>query len=205
MSYLILKSCDLTPAEIESIASLHVCGISSGFLSRLGEQFLRLLYRSILHSDAGILIVALCDGQVVGFVSGAVSIKPIYKILLKDNYPILCFILLPQIFYWKTLRRIVDILLYSFRSVGNEKIYVSPELLSIAVDKEYRGQGIARALFERLTVEFERHGVSQFKIVVGESLVPAQCFYEKMGAKVRRKMELHKGETSLEYVFDLKI
>jgi hypothetical protein len=63
---------------------------------------------------------------------------------------------------------------------------------------------VAQALFERLTVEFKSRSIKKFKIVVGDNLKQAKRFYEKMGAQKVRKIELHKGEASWVYFFELK-
>ena len=65
------------------VAELHATGINQGFLSSLGVDFLALLYEAIDSSDDAILLVEYGRGRVVGFVSGATSLRPIYKALLK--------------------------------------------------------------------------------------------------------------------------
>ena len=94
-------------------------------------------------------------------------------------------------------------IVYSLRPIDEKYTNPSAELLSIVVDEKYRGQGIAQALFEQLAVKFHKRGFSKFKIIVGEVLISAQHFYEKMGAQKRRKIEIHKGEVSWEYILDV--
>ena len=202
MSDIVFKISAFTSSEIDRVASLHRSGIMKGFLPSLGDKFLRLLYQAISRSDKGILILAIKNGQVIGFVSGAISLRPIYSLLLKENLFELIFILFPKFFYRHNLNKIVDLLLYSSRFCKEKADRSAAELLSIIVDEKYRGQGIAQGLFEQLMFEFQKRKVAEFKIIVGESLTSAQRFYEKMGARKCRKIEVHKGEVSWEYIFN---
>ncbi|MGN1481744.1 ribosomal protein S18-alanine N-acetyltransferase [Porcipelethomonas sp.] len=55
------------------------------------------------------------------------------------------------------------------------------ELLNIAVKKEYRKQGIAGLLYEKLEKFFLEQGVTAVFLEVREHNVPAVSFYEKNG------------------------
>ena len=60
-------------ADLTAIAALHANRISEGFLSSLGPAFLRRLYRRVLRSDAGFVLVATVGSDtstVRGFVAG---------------------------------------------------------------------------------------------------------------------------------------
>ena len=78
-----------------------------------------------------------------------------------------------------------------------------PELLSLAVASEWRGQGVADRLYERLLAEFRASGVDAFRIIVGEALAPAHRFYQRMGAVAAGEVQVHDGERSAVYVHRL--
>lgn len=77
------------------------------------------------------------------------------------------------------------------------------ELLSIVVDEAYRGKGISPRLFNKLIEEFKKVGIEKFKVVVGSNLLPACRFYEKMGGVFHSEIEVHKGERSRVYVWEI--
>jgi hypothetical protein len=135
----VLKSSGLTFFELGEVARLHQNGIKAGFLSSLGFDFLVLLYQAVSKSGKGILIVALRDGKVIGFVSGAEAIRPIYQQLWKDNFLVLPFVAFLRVFSWKTLRNVFDLLVYSFQSDEKKSRALSAELLSMAVEEKFQG------------------------------------------------------------------
>ena len=204
MNKIVFKSENITLAEIASVATLHKNAIKLGFLSSLGERFLQQMYLVISRGKASFLVLALDEGQVVGFVSAAHSKGLIWGVLFKKCFFPLIFVLLPKIFSISNIKKIIDILAYSFHPSEKKDSGLSEELLSLAVDEKYCGQGIARGLFEQLTRLFQEQGVRKFKIVVGEALIPAQRFYEKMGAQRHGKLELHRGEISWVYIYDVE-
>ncbi len=182
------------------IALLHIEGIDRGFLRQLGVGFLSLLYEAIDHSPSSVLIADVNDGRVAGFVSGAFSMKPLYNSLLRQPFRLI-FALMPSLIVPKRLKRIVEILHYSRKAhVFSEANLPTFELLSIVVSSEFRGTGCAQRLYRALE-EYCRHNrISAFKIVVGDELLPAHRFYQRMGAVAVGRTEVHRGEGSVIYV-----
>lgn len=185
----------------QQIAHLHATNIDQGFLSSLGIPFLRLLYESIDANEASVLLTALDEGRVVGFVAGAVGMGSIYRELVR-RWPRLFVALLPAMASPKKVWRIMETLL-----VGKKTHLLTDlppaELLSIAVDPAHRHHGHAQGLYVDLVRQFQVRGVDRFKIVVGESLMGAHRFYRKMGAKPAGQIEVHRGQASVVYVHQL--
>ena len=180
------------------VARLHCEHINHGFLATLGPPFLALLYEAIDQGEDSALIVKEIDGNVVGFVSGAASLRPIYKRLLFRPFSLFisllsCFLSLSK------LLKIIEILRIS---KNNPVLKGLPrhELLTIVVDPEYQGQGHAEDLFSSLCTYFKAVNVANFKIVVGGDLARAHAFYLKMGCNVAGEIKVHKGKNSLVYV-----
>jgi GNAT superfamily N-acetyltransferase len=180
------------------VAALHVANIDQGFLSTLGVRFVALLYRAIDECEDSSFFVEDSEGRVVGFVSGATGMGPIYRRML-HYWPALLTSLFPSMFNPRCLRRILEILKYSrgHQTIGG---LPSAELRSIAVDRAYRGQHRADFLYRRLANYFRDEGNVAFKIIVGKALVPAHKFYARMGAVPITEVSVHKGELSTVYV-----
>jgi ribosomal protein S18 acetylase RimI-like enzyme len=182
----------------QKVAQLHCEHINQGFLATLGPSFLTLLYEGIDKDKDSVLIVKEVDGDVVGFVSGAASLRPIYIQLLRRPFSLFisllsCFLSLSK------LLRIIEILRIS---KNNPVLKGLPrhELLTIVVDPQYQGQGHAEDLFASLCDYFQAINVANFKIVVGCDLARAHAFYLKMGCDVAGEIKVHKGKDSLVYV-----
>ena len=182
----------------QKVAQLHCEHINQGFLATLGPSFLTLLYEAIDKDKSSVLIAKEVNGKVVGFVSGAVSLRPIYKQLLYRPFSLFialisCFLSLSK------LLKIIEVLRIS---KNNPVLKGLPrhELLTIVVDPSCQGQGHAEDLFQSLCSYFEAVNVMNFKIVVGGKLARANAFYLKMGCVVAGEIEVHKGKHSLVYV-----
>lgn len=182
------------------IARLHMEGINQGFLPQLGLGFMTLLYEAIDRSPDAVLLVEQQGDRVLGFVSGAASMKPIYKQLLRKNIHLIA-VLTPSLVRPARLKRIFEILRYS-RSGHHQDVPALPtfELLSIVVSPEARGTGCADKLYKKLIQYCEARDIEAFKIIVGDALVPAHKFYQRMGAIAAARIEVHKGEGSVVYV-----
>lgn len=182
------------------VAELHMVNIDRGFLSTLGVPFLSLMYQAIDEGDDSVLLVAREGDKVVGFVSGAAGMGPIYRRML-GRWPQLVLALMPAMSP-KRLWRVLEILRYTGRGNTTGPL-PQTELLSIAVDAGFRGKGHAEDLYQRLCLHFRSHDIPAFKIVVGAALESAHRFYVRMGAEPFAQTEVHKGEASTVYVHKL--
>lgn len=187
-------------AFYRQVARLHMDGINQGFLPQLGLGFMTLLYDAIDHCPSSVLLTENDRGQVIGFVSGAASMKPIYRQLLRKPFRLFA-VLLPSLVRLRRLKRIYEILRYS-RQGHNDSDVALPafELLSIVVAPAARGTGCAERLYQGLAEYCERESLDGFKIVVGDALAPAHRFYQRMEATPAGRIEVHAGEGSVIYV-----
>ena len=126
-------------AVYRKVARLHCEHINQGFLATLGAPFLALLYEAIDRGEDSVLIVKEVDGKVIGFVSGAATLRPIYKRLLFRPFSLLktlisCFLSISK------LLKVIEILRLS---KNNPVLKGLPrhELLAIVVDPQYEGLG----------------------------------------------------------------
>lgn len=194
-----VKINDLTVGEIEEVAILHKENINTGFLSSLGINFLKLLYSSIQGSNSGLLVVVKNNEKVQGFVSGTINIKNIYLHLIKKKLVRGFILVFTKVLSIKKINRIMELLLYPVKKDGKDQI-PDAELLSMAVNKNSREKGIGKILYNYLIEEFRKKEIYEFKIVVGDNLMGAQKFYDKMGAERVKSIEVHKKEKSWLYI-----
>ena len=187
--------------ELKAVAILHRQSISMGFLSQLGDGFLFYLYKSMSECDRSILIVAKCGDDVVGFIAGSMGLGPVYKHLLRHYFVGVVFTLIPNMVSLSKLKRIVETLLYS-KGCGDIEVSPPGELLSLAVNGDFRRTGVAKKLTLELVKQFKEKGLDVLKIIVGQELLGAQRFYQKMGAVKSGMIEVHKGSKSFVYRLD---
>ena len=83
------------------------------------------------------------------------------------------------------------------------QILPKAELLDIALLKKYQGRGLAQNLFREFSSSLYEVGIEEFKITIGEDLLQAQRFYEKLGATKSGTIEVHKGQKTLVYIYKM--
>lgn len=201
-----LLDAEISDEYLAAIAQLHCQALRYGFLSRVGERFLALLYSTIRDIPDATLIAAVKGDRVVGFVSGAVCTGRLYRIFLRRHLVRGGLMLLPHMISPARLCRLLETLTYPFRRrdpVDQEEPLPAAELLSIAVAEDQRGTGVAAELYGLLCQEFGRRRVGAFRIVVGAGLAPARRFYAKMGAREVKAIAVHRGEESVVLVHDM--
>lgn len=195
------------PKVFEQIARIHQEEISTGFLSTLGSRFLTMLYRALAESRHSLLFAAIRNGTVVGFICGSLNTKMFCRQFLRRRGIPAAIVLVPKLFKWSRIKRVLETLLYPRRSEAKRPIEASlpsSEVLNFCVSKRFQGQGIGRRLFEAMCAELARHGVERIKIVTGAGQEKARRFYEKAHATFRAHVQVHRGKPSVVYLFDIK-
>lgn len=178
------------------LARLHLEGIESGFLRRLGHEFLTLLYKAMIDWEHGIVLVA-DTGQVIGYVSGVIDTSAFYRHFLLRFGGLAAALSLPRLLRPSVMRRAWETLGYG-ATVDSEA-----ELLSMAVDAWARGRGTGRRLGEAFVDALKEREVGSVKVVVGSDNASAVGLYESLGFSALRTVEIHAGEESLEMMCSL--
>lgn len=181
----------------QQVALLHVQGIHGGFLSALGVRFVALMYESLDGARGSVLLTEEREGRIVGFVAGGCGLRPIYLRMMRSPLR-LARALVPSMLSIGRLRKMREILQYDGGT--SDPQLPRAELLSIAVDPDFRGTGVADALYRRLSDAFRGMGLVAFRITVGAELTPAHRFYRRMGAVPFREVEVHRGATSTVFI-----
>ena len=149
------------------IAEIHFQEIKYGFLNQLGKKFLSYFYMAMITSPNAFLVVAEEDDRVIGFISGCTNLNKFYKDFVKQYTFKSFLILLKKIFSFSIFKKVFEVMSYSKKE---EKDLPQSELLSIAIIKEYQGQGIAQKLLERFVLEMKTREIEKFRVIVGENL-----------------------------------
>lgn len=176
----------LTSANVTKVASIHRTELS-GFLPLLGKKFLAKFYEHSMDIPELFTFVAKQDGRVVGFVTGVTNPNGLYKkIIFRDPLWFGLFFLRYFVTHPHRVVTMIKTLLYPGFS-SNEA-----ELLTLAVDNNYRLQGIGRKLLQKTSEEFKKRGIHSFRISVYDRLA-SNAFYKKIGCK-REKQFTFLGE-----------
>jgi ribosomal protein S18 acetylase RimI-like enzyme len=183
--------------EARTVARLHIETIDSGFLSSLGPSFLTLLYRVLVSSRMGTVLVADDGNTVVGFIAGVDDTGAFYKEFLRKHLIEALVRMVPSLIRPGTWRRIWE----TFRYGSSEKESVAAELLAMGVAPSARRKGLGSRLVDALLDEAAVNDVDVMKVVVGATNSAAIDMYKASGFGTAQVTEVHQGVESLELIW----
>ena len=199
------KISEFTYDEIHQSVRIQIQELAQGFLSSLGEKPLELIFAHVASSRWGILIVAVESeqSQVVGYVFGATDTGQLYKEFLLKRTPAAVIYFLPKLLSWQRIKKAFETLLYPTRKRPEQMQLPKPELLDLAVTQAYQGTGVAQELFRQFVNQCRSRGVTAFQIPTTEGLDRAHRFYEKMGSRKVSTIEVHQGQQTYIYLYEI--
>lgn len=185
-------------------AKIHSDVIPTGFLPKLGLDFLSSLYRGFSTSKYSFLVLAVENSRVVGFMAVSLNTKTFFKQYLLTQAFKDIFRIPISIFGKVFLGKVLEVLKYPFYDKANQDHFVSnSEIFNFCVIKGMQGRGVGQLLFSDAVIRLGDNGVDILKIVTGQSQVGAQRFYYKCGARLSHKIMVHQGEESLVFKYNL--
>ena len=174
------------------MATIHRQEIKTGFLSRLGNSFLELLYRALIDSERAVCLVAFDKDEPAGYICGCDNMSGFYQEFYSKYFFGAALRVLPSLLRPGVAGGIYE----NLRRSRSDSSAPRAELVSLAVRNDWRGTGLAGRLLTELAQEFEQRGIKDFKVVVGSNLVVANAFYTKMGLIKVGTIETRSGTTS---------
>jgi ribosomal protein S18 acetylase RimI-like enzyme len=179
-----------TVEDAATAASLHASQISEGFLSLLGPNFLRRLYRRIVLTPDSFLLIAQDGSGPVGFLAGSSDVSGLYRsFVLRDGVASLFTCAGRLLRSW---RRVMETLRHG---IGEDA--EGAELLAVAVDPAARGRGAGLLLVNGFLQEIVRRSHDAAHVVVGDNNEAAIAMYRRAGFGTAENFELHPGTVSL--------
>ncbi len=187
----------LTSDFAKDAAALHIQGISTGFISSLGIDFVTALYEAIGESESSFGFAAEENGRVLGFVAFTTNINKLYKsVVLKKGWRFV-LLLAGNMFSLKRIKKVFETLVYPTRI--KKMNLPSAELLSIVVADESQGKGLGGQLLQKGLAECAKRGIEKVKVLVGADNKPANKLYLKRGFELVEQIDSH-GVVSNIYV-----
>ena len=190
----------VTHEEIFSMANFHIEGISEGFISSLGSNFVLALYEAISKDDNSFCLIAEESGKALGFVAFSKNLNKLFKSIIKRNGFKFVLAIGLRIFRPSVCKRVIQDLFYPTKT--SELNLPQAELLSIVVDPAYQGKGIAKQLCLAGLEECRIRGIDKVKVLVAASNETANKLYKKCGFELLAEVDSHSIPSNI-YVADL--
>ncbi|EKE01967.1 MAG: Acetyltransferase [uncultured bacterium] len=188
---------------IQEIAKLHAEQLSVGLLTKMGINFLKKLYFFVASDSSAVLMVAIKNTRIVGFVCGAYDVDRFYKrFLFRYGYFVLWRLLVLLLARPKIFFQTYNLKKYFLLNLSASNL-PKAELLSMVVKPDHLRQGIGRKLFIGLSKDFVEHNICAFKVAASETQKEAVCFYPSMGGRKIATTVLGQLKTSI-YLINLQ-
>ncbi len=199
----VILSTQYSPEDIQGVVRVHRTELNQGFLSSLGDGALSVLFQHAATSRYSVLLVAKRpeNAQVIGFLLGTTDTGGFYKDFLRHRALKALVVVGPKLFSLKRIFKVVETLFYPSRKSVQD--LPPAELLDIAVTKGAQGTGLGRLLFQEFCGILRERGIPRFRVTTGEALTQAHRFYERLGAKRVSTIEVHKGQKTFVYIYEI--
>ena len=179
-----------TEGDAAAAAALHADQIREGFLTFLGEKFLRRLYRRLARTPDSFLLIADFEGSAIGFLAGSTHVRALYRSFVwRDGVPA-TFACGGRLLRFPV--RALETLRHGTGASGQ-----GAELLAIAVDPSAQGRGAGTLLVEGFLHEVTARRETAAHVVVAADNDAATALYRKAGFGTVERFELHQGTDSL--------
>ncbi len=171
------------------VAKLHIAGISTGFISSLGIDFVSALYESIAKSEYGFGLVARRGDRVVAFVAFTTNILGLYRSVLFKSGLRLALILVGKLCSPARVKSSFETLFYPSRIARLD--LPRAELLSIVVAEPQRGRGLAEMLVRQGLAQCRQADIEHVKVLVAADNTVANRLYRKCGFSLAGQIDNH--------------
>ena len=200
---------DLQPEDCRATAAMHVRLLPHGFFARLGPRFLAAYHRSFQRSPHAISLVAVRDGEVVGFLLGLLRPGAHGAQVLRSSglhlaaAGALGLLLHPRLlalFVRTRVARYARGISRRLRPKTTQPVTEAAAVLQhVAVDPARRQTGTGRALvraFEELVAEA---GVGQVVLLTTPEEDGAPAFYRRLGYEEQGRVRGADGDEWLRH------
>ncbi|NLE57010.1 MAG: GNAT family N-acetyltransferase [Planctomycetes bacterium] len=192
------------PSVVSGAARLHARCFPGYFLTHLGPTFLRRFYAEFCHYSYGLVARRVTDGKIVGLVAGWTSSRLHCRRFYRRNLPLLLPLVLYRFVIDPVIRRQVGTRMWHVKCAltsalpvmrrrkpqvvtGKEPDQLSRAgLLSIAVDPDYQGTGLAGELMREFEDLLRAAGHQAVRLSVFAENERAIAFYRKSGWELVR-------------------
>jgi glycosyltransferase involved in cell wall biosynthesis len=185
-----------TRRDVPAMAAMHASVMTKAFLPSLGEPFLRQLFRGLVDDPSTPTLVADRGGEVVGYTSGAVSMRGFRRRFVVRRGFHAAIAAAPRLLRPGVLRRAYELFTYPEQTEG----LPDAEHTLIGV-KPKTAPGLGMALTVEALAALEDLGVDEIKCYVAADNLTMRRVVRRAGFEQRGEITLHDGIPSYVCVY----
>jgi glycosyltransferase involved in cell wall biosynthesis/ribosomal protein S18 acetylase RimI-like enzyme len=185
-----------TRADVREMAALHAVVMTKAFLPSLGEPFLRHLFRALVEDPRTPTFVADRGGEVIGYTSGAVSMRAFRRrFVLRHGVPA-ALSAAPRLVRPSVVRRAYELFTYPEQTQG----LPDAEHTLIGI-RPRTAPGLGTALTLEALEALEDLGVDEIKCYVAADNLTMRRVVKRVGFEPRGEITVHDGVPSYVCVY----
>jgi len=178
--------------DIKAAARLHCQAFPHSRSTKLGQPYVRKMFRWFVMQQPGLSLVARTDGEISGYVVGAVGGYG-RKLFRYAFFEVLMGLLIhPGLWFqsetfllWRSyLKGLFPQKTSNTSKVGGEPVIVRAALAGIGVDPTQQGQGIGSFLVAAFEEAAKELGVGKLTLSVDKDNISARRLYDRHGWRV---------------------
>ena len=190
-------------SKINDIVAIHNLAFPDFFLTKLGNGFLHLYYKSMIKCKGALTLCAIEDGIVVGFSTTALRSSGFNTQLIRDD--IFSFI-------WESLKLLfirpmsLIHLIRNLSKTNNEIVDNGEyaELFSIGVSPSCQGKGIGSLLLKKTEILISEKGIKSISLTTDKhDNRDTTSFYHKNGYEVLYEFTTYPNREMIRYIKQL--
>ena len=191
-------------SDVKGIVAIHNNAFPDFFLTKLGDDFLCLYYKSMCKCEGAVTLCALEDGKVVGFSTTAIKSAGFNTRLIMDNI---------AGFIWEALKLLFTkpmSLIHLAKNMSKTKSEVEDkgeyaELFSIGVSPDCQGKGVGSKLLVGTEKILASKGVSKNSLTTDKfNNGSTIAFYQRNGYEVLYEFTAYPNREMIRYIKNLK-
>lgn len=193
MNYMAISQDNCNEINFSEIATIHYDALSyRSNIALYGKDFLAEIYKIIVSSKIGFLVIAKDADTIIGFTCGIIDNSKLMKILAFSWYKLIFKMFIAVCQRPMLIVKTIEMLKYSasFSKVRSE-------MLSIAVEEPYRGQKIGFFLVSELEKEFLKRKIDTYQVTVHSEMIQSNNFYDKNQMQISNKFIMLNTEWNL--------
>jgi dTDP-4-amino-4,6-dideoxygalactose transaminase/ribosomal protein S18 acetylase RimI-like enzyme len=184
--------------DVHGVVKTHLDAFAKFFLSFLGPRFLRQFYAAIVNDQAGVAMVAMENGDVIGFAAGTTEPTGFYRRFLRRRFAAVSVsLVVPLVRRPSTM---IAVTRRALRRTRGTEVPPGAELMSLAVADSHQNKGVGSALLKSFIDAVRNAGMRGVWLVTDAAdNERVNRFYETAGFQRTRSFTNSEGRQLHEY------